>query len=1124
MKKITLLLGVLFLCTTAMFAQKTITGKVTSKLDGSALPGVTVVVKGSTTGTITDADGKYKLSVPATAATLTFTFIGMVSQDVEIGTKTAIDVVLVPSATQLEGMVVTALGVTREKKSLGYSTQEVKGDLVSNVATDNVTNALSGKIAGIQVTKTTNMGGSTNIILRGSKSLTGDNQVLFVVDGVPVNNQVTNSRNQTEAGIGYDYGNAASDINPDDIESVNVLKGAAATALYGSRAANGVIMITTKKGAGAIGTGKKGIGITINSGVTIGFVDKSTFPEYQNKYGAGYGKYYGDNGDAYFNTYPASAFGQTGPDQLWVPTTEDASFGAPFDPSMLVYQWDAVDPQSPNYQKATPWKAADNGPITFFKTPVTLNNSIAIENAFDKGSYRLSYTNYNQDGLMPNSTLKKNNILLNGTWNVTDKLTATGSANYIVENAIGRNSTGYSDNILGSFRQWNETNVDIKEQWDLYNLTKRNTTWNYADPTDPGAGPIYWDNYYWTRYENYESDGRNRFIGNLSLDYKVTKWFDIFGRISGDEYSTLQEERRAVGSIGTPFGVGTGADGSIDQNNEQSGYLRRDINYSEYNYDLMGNFNKDITKDLSFKGILGLNIRRTDYKRTIASTSGGLVVPELYSLQNSVGPLPLTKEAAQLVGVNGVYASGSFGYKSIVYLDVTARRDQSSTLPKANNSYYYPSVSGSFVFTNVLPQKDWLSYGKVRLNYASVGNSASFDQLVDNYQILTPFNSPMTAVETTQKDSVLKPEKTNSLEGGLEMYFFKRRIGFDLALYNTKTTNQILPLAVSKATGFTYKDINAGEIQNKGIELTLTGIPLQTKNFKWNVTLNWATNKNQVVSLLPGVDNMQLGSFQGGVTINAQVGQPYGVIEGTDYTYYYDKDGTPHKIIDAATGLPVPTSTSDKVLGKMTPDWTGGITNTFTYKNWAFSFLIDCQKGGSIFSLDMYYGLADGIYKETDYVNDLGNPVRNPVNYVDPNDYSLGWTNADAGGYIEEGVNLSTNSQGQVVSTPNKTRLDASSTYGFGYLVEPNKGFVYDASYVKLREVSLSYSLPSALLKKCFITGATFSLVAANPWIIYKNLPHADPESGLGAGNMQGYSTGSLPSTRDFGFNVKLTF
>jgi TonB-linked SusC/RagA family outer membrane protein len=1106
MKKFVLLLVfTVLLGMQSIFAQKQITGKITSAVDGSALPGVTVSAKGTTTATYSDVNGKYTLSVPTSATTLVFSFIGMKTQEVEIGNLSVIDAKLESNATNLEGVVVTALGITREKKSLGYSTQEVKGDMVSNVATDNVTNALSGKVAGVQVTKTTNIGGSTNIVLRGNKSLTGDNQVLFVIDGVPVNNEVTNTVAQKQGGAaGFDYGNAASDINPDDIESINVLKGAAATALYGSRAANGVIMITTKKGSGKTGA-KKGIGVTLNSSVTEGFIDKSTFPTYQKDYGAGY--------DPYWNTNTFNGVAET-----WAPTTDDASYGYHFNPSLMIYQWDAVDPSSPNYQKATPWIAAKNGPITFFKHPFTFNNTVAIENALDKGSYRFSYTNFDQKGLMPNSELKKNNFLLNGTWKVTDKLTATGSANYITENTTGRNSTGYNDNICTSFRQWDETNVDMKEQWNAYNSTKRNDTWNWYDPTNPGAGPAYWDNYYWTRYENYESDSRNRFIGNMSMDYKLANWVDIFGRISGDSYNSLQEERRAVGSIGTSFGVGSGADGSSSQSNMSSGYLRRDITFSEYNYDLMANFNKDISKNFSLKGILGTNIRRTNYGMAVASTGGGLIIPELYALQNSAGPLPLPKEAAEKVGVNGIYASASLGFKNYLYLDVTARQDHSSTLPPKNSTYYYPSVSGSFVFTNLMPESDWLSFGKVRLNWASVGNSASFNQLIDNYNIVTSFNTPMTSVETTKKDSLLKPEKTNSLEAGLEMYFFKRRLGFDLAVYKTNTTNQILPLAVSSSTGYYYKNVNAGEIQNKGIELTLNGTPINGKNFKWNITVNWAMNRNMVVSLLPGVENMQLQSFQGGVTIDAHVGQPYGVIEGTDYTYYYDASGKPHKIIDANTGMPVPTATSDQILGNMTPKWTGGITNTFTYKNWALSFLVDVQDGGDIFSLDMYYGLYDGLYPETDYTNDLGNPVRDPLTYTSTGDYA-----SNSGGYVEDGVNI--DASGHV--TQNKTRVDASTNdpkTGFGFNIEPNKGFVYSATYIKLREVTLSYTLPANILKKCFITGATLSLVAANPWIIYKKLPYADPESGLGAGNVQGYSVGSLPSTRDFGVDLKLSF
>jgi len=1101
MRKLSFLLVLLFFVGLQVtHAQKrVISGKVTSLEDGSTIPGVTVTIKGTTTAAASDLNGKYQITTDQNAKALLFSFLGLKTQEVAIGASNTIDVVMEKDAVTMGEVVVTALGITREKKSLGYSTQQVSGDNVSTIKTDNITNALSGKVSGVQVKKTTNMGGSTNIVLRGSKSITGNNQVLFVIDGVPINNEITNTKSQKEAGLGYDYGNAASDINPDDIESIDVLKGSAATALYGSRAGNGVIMITTKKGSQKTGTTKKGIGITVNSGINIGFVDKSTFPKYQTKYGAGYGEWYGPNGDAYFNTITFN-----GVDEQWVPTTEDASFGGPFD-GHLVYQWDAVDPQSPNYQTATPWVAAKNGPITFFENPITLSNSVSLENANDRGSYRFSYTRYDQNGLMPNSKLNKDNVLLNLSWNVNDKLTASGSANYIVEKGLGRNSTGYSDNICGSFRQWMETNVDIKEQWDMYNLTKRNLTWNYTDPSDPTAGPIYWDNYYWTRYENYETDGRNRFIGNIALNYKMNNWLSFFGRASGDEYSSLQEERRAVGSIGTYFGVGTGVDGSSNQSQVQSGYLRRDITFSEYNYDLMANFNKDITKDISFKGVLGANVRRTDYNRTIASTNGGLSVAGLYSLQNSVGPLPLTKELASKVGVNGIYGSASFGYKNFLYLDATLRRDHSSTLLEGNSRYPYPSIAGSFIFSNLLPNEKWLSFGKVRLNYAQVGNATDFDQLYDEFNILTPMNSPMTSAQTTKKDSLLKPERTKSIEAGLEMYFLGRRIGIDLAVYNTNTINQIIPLAVSPSTGYDYKIINAGEIQNKGIEITLNGTPIKQKNFKWECNVNWAKNANKVVSLLNGVDNLQLGSYQGGVTINAHVGQPYGVIEGTDFTYLDGKI-----LIDPATGLPIPTTTSDQNIGNMTPDWTGGIMNTFTYKNWSLSFLIDVQKGGDIFSLDMYYGMADGIYKETDYTNDLGNPVRDPV-VGTPGNYA-----SNSGGYIIDGVYPD--------GTPNQVRIDASNTTGFGYLVNPNKAYVYDASYVKLREVALSYTLPADLLKKCFISGVTFSLVASNPWIIFKNLPYADPESGLGAGNLQGYSTGSLPSTRDFGFNLKLAF
>jgi len=799
-------------------------------------------------------------------------------------------------------------------------------------------------------------------------------------------------------------------------------------------------------------------------------------------------------------------------EEQWVVTSEDASYGAPFDPSLNVYQWNAVDPESPYYMQATPWVAAENGPITFFNKSQTYTNSVAVENSFDKGNYRLSYTNYKNLGIVPNSSLKRNNILMNGTWKVNNKLTVGGSANYIQTNGKGRNGTGYNDNYMGSWRQWFQTNVDIQQQKDAYFSTHRNTTWNYADPTN--ATPIFWDNPYWMAYENYETDSRSRFIGYMTVNYKLTDWLDIFGRASTDFYSALEEERKAVGSIPGRWGLGTGADGSTgQQDGVPSGYLRRDYYSEQNNYDIMLNVNKDLSSNLNLKAILGTNINRQVFNRTISATNGGLAIPRLYSIQNSYEAIPYPREYASKIGINGIYASASLGYKNFLFLDGTIRRDHSSTLPEDNSIYYYPSVSGSVIFSELVKQQ-WLSFGKVRLNYAQVGSSAGFDQINDVYNIQTPFNSPISATNTTKKNPDLKPERTNSIEAGLEMYFVNRRAGFDLAFYKTNTTDQILPLAVSSATGYIYKNINAGEIQNKGVELALNFVPVKTSNFQWDLSINWSKNINEVISLYPGIDNLQLGSFQGGITINATVGQPYGMIQGIDYVYEGGQ-----RVINKDNGRYIKTSTSNNNLGKVSPDWKGGILNSLTYKNWRLTALVDISQGGHIWSLDMYYGLATGMYPETAGTNDLGNPVRNPLEMNVAGDPTQGYGET-SGGFINEGVNVLADGTVQ----KNITRIAASNYGSFGYLRIPDKEFAYDASYVKLREVSVSYSLPASMLQKFFIKGIDLSIVGSNLWIISKHLPYADPESGLGAGNLMGYSTGSLPTTRDIGFNIKLTF
>ena len=1074
------------------FAQeKTISGTV-SDVSGIPLPGVNIIVKNTTNGTQTDFDGKYSIEASA-GDVLVFSYVGLKAQEVTVGASSTVDVSMEEDASVLEEVVITALGISRDKKSLGYSTQEVQGDELTAVKSGNFVNALSGKASGIKITKTTNMGGSTNVLIRGNTSLKGNNQALFVIDGVPISNRSTNTRGQEQASGGnYDYGNAASDINPEDIESVNVLKGAAASALYGSRAANGVIMITTKKGGKS-----KGFGVTVNSGVTFGSIDKSTFIKYQNEYGAGYGPYYDDpSGQFYYEDIDGD-----GVADLVAGLGEDASYGPAFDPTLLVYQWDAFDPANPNFGQQTPWVNAKNGPISFFETPVTLTNSVSLDRGFDGGTMRVNYTNFDQKGLMPNSSIKKHNFSMSGQFDLNEKLHASGYANYIKTNGLGRNSTGYNDNIVGGFKQWWQTNVDIKQQKDIYFQTRRNVTWNptYVDDLNP----IYWDNPYWTRYENYQTDERNRFIGNVSLTYDLNDWLTVTGRVATDTYNELQEERRQVGSVPTDFGIGTGADGSIDRNTVDSGYMRRDITATESNYDLMFNVDKDLSESLNLKAILGVNINRSEFSRFTSATQGGISVPGLYTLKNSRDPLALPVETVWKNGTDGVYASVSLGYNDTFYLDATLRRDHVSTLPEDNSTFYYPGVSGSFIFSKMV-DADWLSFGKFSANYAEVGNGIpGTNRLQDFYDVNTPFGSASTSVGNTKNNPDLVPERTSSYELGLEMKFLKNRLGFEMAYYKSNSKDLITGVRVSEATGFLFKTVNAGEIENKGVELSLHGNPIKTDDFNWDVNVNWTRNRNKVLSLPEGLQTLQLGSFQGGITINAQVGEPYGVIYGSDYTYLDPSNPTPEtRLVDAGSGEYMKTSTSDQVIGDSNPDWQMGISNRFSYKDFTFSFLIDIQKGGSIWSLDQYYGLATGLPAETAFTNELGNPVRNTL--------------ANGGGFINQGVNPD--------GSTNTARIRADRYGAFGYRRGlPDKAFSYDAGYVKLREVAVTYNVPEDLLENTFITGASFSVVGSNLWMD-KNLPHADPESGLGAGNVQGYSVGSLPTTRDFGFNVKLQF
>ena len=1051
----------------SLFAQtRQVTGKVTASEDGSALPGVSVSLKGTSRGTTTGPDGSYKIAV-GEGSVLVFSFVGYKQQSISAGSQSVVNVSLAADASELNEVVVTALGLTRTKNSLPYAAQQVKGDELTRVRTGNAFQALSGKVAGLQITQGNTIGGSTNVVIRGNKSLTGNNQALFVVDGVPIDNTNKNSGNQQTGRGGYDYGNAAADINPDDIESMTVLKGAAATALYGSRASNGVIMIQTKKA-------KRGLGLSINAGLTVGTIDKTTFPTYQNQYGAGYSDPYQKDGFLYFDV------NGDGTKDYVVPTAEDASYGVKFD-NRPVYTWDSFDPAGPNYMKTSPWAAAKNTPVSFYETAISNNTAIQLDGANDKGTFKLGFTRNEERGTLPNSVVSKNIINLGGSYNINNKLTASATANFSTVDGLGRYGSGYNGlNVNQNFRQWYQTNVDIQDQKAAYFRNNQNITWNWGDPsTAAGLKPIYTDNYYWTRYQNYQNDTRSRIFGNAMLNYKATDYLNLMGRVTLDTYNEFQEERIAVGSQAA------------------ASYSRFDRTFNETNYDLLANFDKTVFTDFNVKALAGLNLRKS-YSRSIsAATNGGLIVPGLYSVANSKGTVAAPSESYTPREVFGVFGGVTLSYKNFLTLDGTIRQDKSSTLPVANNAYLYYSGAASWNFSEHFKDLPWLTSGKLRVNYATVGNDAPWGAIKNVYDQPAPFGSTILfSAPSTQNNPFLKPEQTQSREIGLEMAFMQNRLGFDLTYYQTNTLDQIMPASVSTATGFSSTYVNAGNIENKGLELSLFANPIKTADFSWNVNVNFTKNNSLVLSLYNGSQNLQLATFQGGVSFNATVGQPYGIIQGKTWKLLNGE-----KLVKANGRYDITTTTTNNI-GNVNPDWIGGVNNSFRYKNLTFNFLIDIKQGGNVFSLDQYYGAATGVLAESAGLNDKGNPSRNTI--------------AEGGGVIMPGVKAD--------GTKNDIRVE--NDYGtFGYAYNPAAAFVYDASYIKLREANIVYSVPSSIVRKLGgVKGVDLSLFGRNLWIIQKFVPYSDPEENLSSGNIQGYQSGAYPTTRSIGFNVKLLF
>lgn len=1060
------LLGILCCASLISPAQSTsLPGKIIDET-GAPVPNASINLKGKSGGVVSKDNGEFIITSTG-SGTLVISAVGYVTQEISISGLQRVDVTLKKSNEQLESVVVTAYGIRREKNTLPYAAQQISGDDVNKTRIANVASGLSGKISGLQITQGNGIGGSVNVVIRGSKSLSGNNQAMFVIDGVPIDNSTNNSAGQQRGGGGYDYGNAAADINPDDIQSINVLKGAAATALYGSRAANGVIMITTKKA-------KSGFTITLNSGLIVGTVDKTTYIKLQEEYGGGRSTALDQNG-----FYLADVDGD-GVKDLISPTEAVRSWGPKYDPNLMVYHWDAFDPTSPYYKKMKPWVAAKNGPVALFENSLSTNNSIFMDGSNDKGFFKLGYTRNEEKGIVPNSKVMKNILNFAASYKITDKLTASAMVNYSKVDGKGRYGTGYDGgrNINVTLRQFGTSAVDMLEQRDAYFRTGQNVTWNWKDPRiASGLVPAFYNNTYWTIYENYQTDTRTRTFGNVALNYQVTDWLNIMGRVAVDNYNELQEERTAAGSTGV------------------SSYARTNRSFNETNYDLLATVTKDINKDFKFSGLAGINLRRNTLSSISGSTSGGLIIPKLYYLGNSRGTITATNENYQPRAVDGYFGGATLTYRDFLTLDATIRNDRSSTLPESVNSYLYYAVSGSWVFSKHLENLGWLSSGKIRANYATVGNDAPWGSISDVYDQPNPMGSYILfSLPSTKNNSQLKSERTTSKEIGLEMAFLRNRVGFDVTYYHTNTVDQIFAVAVSASTGYTGKYINAGNVENKGIELSMFGSPVSNRNFSWNVNVNFTRNRNKVVELYDNSKNLQIASFQGGVTLNATLGRPYGELQSNTFQYVNGQ-----RLVNAAGGYVLSTTTNN-VIGNVNPDWIGGVLNSFRYKNFNLSFLVDVRKGSDLFSLDMYYGTQAGVLRETTGNNDLGNPKRNTL--------------AQGGGVILDGVTAD--------GHPNATRI----AYANNTVLLPQSEFVYDASYVKLREANITYTIPAKLLSgvKKYIKGIDVSLIGRNLWLIHKNVPYADPEETLSAGNVQGNQSGAYPTSRTIGVNLKVKF
>lgn len=1019
--------------TIAAYAQQTVSGTVTEK-SGLPSPGVTVTEKGTGNGTATDVEGKYRLTVKQ-GAVLTFKFLGYKTQEITVGSQTAINVVLESSENALSEVVVTALGIKRERKSLGYAIQELKGETVADTKEPNVVNALSGKVAGLQITRSGNgPGGSSRITLRGNNSLGGNNQPLIVVDGIPMDN-FTGATNNDYYNPSLDMGNGLSDINADDIESMSILKGPSAAALYGSRAGNGAILITTKTGKS-----QKGLGITLSSSTGI----ESIFARAKEQTTFGQGS---------TNIYTA---------------TESRSWGPKAD-GQSVEKWDG---------STGPLKAYDNI-ANYFPNGLTSNQNISFQQQYKSSSVYTSYSRLDEKSIIPGAKLIRNNLTARtvSKFGANDRWTVDTKVQYINATALNRPQGG--SNVSNNFYALSllPTSIDIRD---------------FSARTDQNGKMLWWRqenelNPYWAAKYNLNQDVRNRFLLNGSIKYQFNSWLTAELRGGADTYNTNTESKTYAGA--TPTSTGS--------------YGAGKSSFTETNYSGLLTAKKDnIFGKWSGVATFGGNLMNRQ-SSSLSANASPLQVPNLFSLNNGTSNASIT-EALNHHDIYSVYGSLGLNYDEILFLDGTFRNDWSSALSAANRSYFYPSVSASFLFSELMSRNgnlpSWLTYGKLRGSFASVGNDMPEYQLYNVYNIgKDPLGNTTASRGDVLYDQNVKSELIKSYEAGLEMRFFNSRLGFDFSVYKSNATRQLIQLPLDNLSGYSSKIINAGDIQNKGLELMVDGKIIRNGGgFNWNAMVNFSINRNTIKYLYTGVTQYPLGGFDD-VSVVAETGQLYGEIYGSKFLRVNDaKSPYNGQLLLDATGLPQVDPQKAR-LGNQQATSLLGVTNSFSYKSFDLSFLVDARFGGKIFS----------------------GTIANMEQYGTSNKTVV---NGERASMTVDGAVLNTTTnqyEKNTVATTPQNYWSVVAGHGNIGVTEAN---LYDASNIRIRNVQFNYNLPKSLLGTA-VQRAKIGVSVNNLWLISSHMNGMDPESVYATGtNATGFESGSSPTTRTFFLNLTVGF